>query len=82
MDQGASLRGALLRRLQRLRDPAVVMEAATSTKNASYQPHRLYLQRMLAWICRTSRRHTVYAVRPGIVPDQVWPSNLRRLHSG
>ena len=23
------------------------MEAATSTKNASYQPHRLYLQRML-----------------------------------
>ena len=48
MDQGASLRGALLRRLQGLRDPEVVMEAATSTKNASYQPHRLYLQRMLA----------------------------------
>ena len=44
MDQGASLRGALLRRLQGLRDPAVVMEAATSSKNASYQPHRLYLQ--------------------------------------
>ena len=30
MDQGASLRGALLRRLQGLRDPAVVMRYFTS----------------------------------------------------
>jgi len=74
VDQGASLRGTLLRRLQGHADD-VIIEAATSTKNASYQPHRLYLQRMLtSRFCLAPRgdsassRRIYEAIAAGCIP--------------
>lgn len=55
--------------------PGVVMEAATALHNASYQPHSLYLRRMLSSVfCLAARgdtpssRRTYEAIATGCIP--------------
>ena len=73
VSRGASLRGDLFRQLQG--QPGIVMEAATSTKNASYQAHDLYLKRMMrSSFCLAPRgdsassRRLYEAVATGCIP--------------
>ena len=78
--------------MQRLAgQPGVVIEAATAIKNASYQPHSLYLRRMLAsTFCLAPRgdtpssRRTYEAIAAGCIPviiaDELRLPFSRRLH--
>jgi hypothetical protein len=41
----------------------------------------VYLQRMRAWVRRTSWRQSVRTVRPGVVPGEARSGNMRRVRS-
>jgi hypothetical protein len=71
--------------------PGVVIEAATSVKNASYQPHEAYLQRMIrSTFCLAPRGDTASSRRvyesmaagciPVIIADDLALPFARRLH--
>lgn len=71
--------------------PGVVIEAATALKNASYQPHEVYLQRMIrSTFCLAPRGDTASSRRvyeaiaagciPVIVSDALRLPFSRRLH--